>query len=101
MLYAFNAPEHKVKTGLKMVLAGAEERVVGLHMIGPYSDEMMQGFGVAVKMGATRADMEACIAIHPVIGEELVTMGGWGMSADGSKPQLPPALLQQEETKAK
>merc|ERR1719502_2562882 len=55
MLYAFNsADEHKVKTTLKLILHGEEERVIGLHMIGPYSDEMLQGFAIAVKMGATR-----------------------------------------------
>ena len=47
-------------------------------MIGPYSDEILQGFAVAVKMGATRADFENTVAIHPTIGEELVTFGGWG-----------------------
>jgi len=54
MLYAFNPDnEHKVMTRFKLILAGAEERVVGMHMIGPHSDEMLQGFAVAVKMGAT------------------------------------------------
>eukprot|EP00435_Cladocopium_sp_Y103_P072999 s90_g42.t1 len=59
MLYAFNDDDKKVKTGLKLVLKLPEEKVVGLHCIGPYSDEMMQGFAVAVRMGATRADFEA------------------------------------------
>lgn len=89
MLYAFNdGDDHKTKTTLKLVLFGPEELVVGLHMIGPYSDEMLQGFGVAVKMGATRADLEATCAIHPTIGEEIVTFAGWGQK-DG-RPQLPP-----------
>lgn len=88
MLYAFNEDDdHKVKTGLKLVLQGPEERVVGLHMIGPSSDEMLQGFAVAVKMGATRRDFEATCAIHPTISEEMVTFAGWGQK-DG-KPQLP------------
>jgi len=91
MMYAFNVePEHKVKTTLKLVLEGPEERVVGLHMIGPYSDEMLQGFAIAVKMGATRADFEATVAIHPTIAEEMVTFGGWGQK-DG-KPRLPKHL---------
>ena len=47
-----------MKTSLKLVLRGAEERVVGLHCIGPASDEMMQGFAVAIRMGATRRDFE-------------------------------------------
>jgi len=91
MLYAFNADAGKVKTGLKLVLAGPEERVVGLHAIGPYSDEMLQGFAVAVRMGATRADFEASVAIHPTVAEEMVTFGGWGQDRD-SKPVLPPYL---------
>ena len=49
-------------------------QVVGLHIIGIGADEMLQGFGVAVKMGATKADFDACVAIHPTASEELVTM---------------------------
>lgn len=92
MLYAFNREENKVKTGLKLVLKMPEERVVGLHCIGPYSDEMMQGFAVAVRMGATRADFEASVAIHPTIAEEMVTFAGWGQDAETGQPQLPPFL---------
>ena len=51
MLYAFNGDESTVKTGLKIVLEGPSERVVGLHCIGPSSDEMLQGFAVAIRMG--------------------------------------------------
>jgi len=94
MLYAFNEDGHKVKTGLKLVMKMPEERIVGLHCIGPYSDEMMQGFAVAVRMGATRADFEASVAIHPTISEEFVTFGGWGQERNGDqiKAQLPPYL---------
>merc|ERR1712039_883859 len=93
MAYAFNTDENKVKTGLKLVLKLPEERVVGLHIIGPSSDEMLQGFAVAVRMGATRADFEASVAIHPTISEELVTFGGWGQTlGDKPRPQLPPYL---------
>jgi glutathione reductase (NADPH) len=92
MLYVFNDPASKVRTGLKLVLAGPEERVVGLHIIGPSSDEMLQGFAVAVKMGATRRDFEAVVAIHPTISEELVTFGGWGQTADKKRVLLPPQL---------
>ena len=55
---------------------------------------MMQGFAVAIRMGATRADFEASVAIHPTVGEEFVTFGGWGQHVvDGvKKPQLPPYL---------
>jgi glutathione reductase (NADPH) len=95
MLYCFNGDEGKVKTGLKLVLAGPKERVVGLHCIGPFSDEMLQGFAVAVRMGACRADFEASVAIHPTISEEFVTFGGWGQDedADGvATPYMPPYL---------
>jgi len=90
MAFAFNADGSKVKTGLKLVLLGPEEKVVGLHCIGPASDEMLQGFAVAVRMGATRHDFEASVAIHPTIAEEFVTFGGWGQK--DKKPVLPPYL---------
>jgi len=64
----------KPQTVMKLVCQGAEERVVGLHMVGRGCDEMLQGFGVAVKMGATKADFDNCVAIHPTSSEELVTM---------------------------
>jgi hypothetical protein len=50
------------------------EQVLGLHIIGEGSDEMMQGFVVAVKMGATKADFDDTVAIHPTSAKELVTM---------------------------
>ena len=64
----------KPQTVMKLVCQGPEERVVGLHMVGRGCDEMLQGFGVAVKMGATKADFDNCVAIHPTSSEELVTM---------------------------
>jgi glutathione reductase (NADPH) len=73
-------PSMKPKTKMKLVCVGEEERVVGIHCIGMGVDEMMQGFGVAMKMGATKADFDSCIAIHPTASEELVTMGTWGTS---------------------
>jgi len=51
-----------------------KEKVVGLHVIGLAADEILQGFGVAVKMGASKADIDNCVAIHPTAGEELVTL---------------------------
>ena len=48
-----------------LVCAGKEEQVVGLHVIGQGSDEMLQGFAVALKMGATKSDFDSCVAIHP------------------------------------
>jgi glutathione-disulfide reductase len=61
-------------TAMKLVCAGKEERVVGIHIIGDNADEMLQGFAVAVKMGATKGDLDNTIAIHPTSAEELVTM---------------------------
>ena len=66
--------EHKTTTGMKLVCAGPEEKVVGIHLIGDSVDEMLQGFAVAVKMGASKADFDNTIAIHPVSAEELVTL---------------------------
>mmetsp|Transcript_8965 Transcript_8965/g.11753 ORF Transcript_8965/g.11753 Transcript_8965/m.11753 type:complete len:518 (+) Transcript_8965:72-1625(+) len=102
MGYAFNSPEHKVETGMKLVLVGEEEKVVGLHCIGPASDEMLQGFSIAIRMGATRRDFEASVAIHPTISEEFVTMGGWGQVKDPTTgklvPSLPPSLVKKNES---
>jgi len=64
----------KQNTVMKLVCKGKEETVVGLHMMGRGCDEMLQGFGVAVKMGATKADFDSCVAIHPTSSEEFVTM---------------------------
>ena len=63
-----------ITTAMKLVCAGEDEKVVGIHMIGDYVDEMLQGFAVAVKMGARKADFDSTIAIHPSSAEELVTM---------------------------
>jgi glutathione reductase (NADPH) len=73
-------PDDKPKTAMKLVCAGAEELVVGLHVIGSGADEMLQGFGIALKMGATKADFDATVAIHPTAAEEFVTMFPWGLS---------------------
>lgn len=59
---------------MKLVCMGGDERVVGLHGIGPGMDEMLQGFAVAVKLGATYADFLKTVAIHPTAAEEFVTM---------------------------
>lgn len=65
---------HGMNTAMKLICAGDNEQVVGIHLIGDNVDEMLQGFAVAVKMGATKADFDNTIAIHPVSTEELVTM---------------------------
>ena len=72
MRHALSA--HDPITAMKLVCAGAQEKVIGIHIIGDGADEMLQGFAVAVKMGATKADFDNTIAIHPTSAEELVTM---------------------------
>jgi glutathione reductase (NADPH) len=64
----------KTKTRMKLVTVGPEQRIVGLHIAGRGADEMLQGFAVAVKMGATKRDFDDTVAIHPTAAEELVTM---------------------------
>jgi glutathione reductase (NADPH) len=64
----------KPRTHMKLVCAGPKQQVVGVHVIGAGADEMMQGFAVAVRMGATKADFDNTVAIHPTSAEELVTM---------------------------
>ncbi len=66
--------DHRPRTAMKLVCAGSNERIVGAHVIGDGADEMLQGFAVAVKMGATKADFDNTIAIHPTSAEEFVTM---------------------------
>lgn len=71
----FNAlTEAKPKTAMKLVTVGEDERVVGCHIIGAGADEMVQGFAVAMSMGARKVDLDDTIAIHPTSAEELVTM---------------------------
>jgi len=59
---------------MKLVVDGVTDRVVGCHIAGPYAGELIQVIGVAVKMGATKADFDATMAVHPTAAEELVTM---------------------------
>lgn len=65
---------HRQMTKMKLICAGSDEKVVGIHGIGHGMDEILQGFGVALKMGATKADFDACVAIHPTSAEEYVTL---------------------------
>lgn len=65
---------HKQRTAMKLVCVGAEEKIVGCHIIGTGADEMLQGFAVAIKMGARKRDFDNTVAIHPTSSEELVTM---------------------------
>lgn len=66
--------ERKATTVCKLICHGDDERVVGVHMVGDAADEVIQGFSVAVRMGATKADFDRTVAIHPTAAEELVTL---------------------------
>lgn len=72
MYYALG--DKKQRSVMKLITAGDDERVVGCHIIGDGADEMTQGFAVAMRMGATKADFDDTVAIHPTSAEELVTM---------------------------
>lgn len=72
MYHALTA--HKRRAEMKLVTVGPEERIVGLHVIGEGADEMLQGFAVALRMGATKRDFDDTLAIHPTSAEEFVTM---------------------------
>ncbi|MEM7292278.1 MAG: glutathione-disulfide reductase [Pseudomonadota bacterium] len=66
--------DHTPPTAMKLIVEGDEERIVGCHMIGLGVDEMLQGFAVAIRMGATKRDFDDTVAIHPTSAEELVTL---------------------------
>jgi len=66
--------KHKTTTAMKLICTGDNEVVVGCHIIGHGADEMLQGFAVAIKMGATKKQFDDTVAIHPSSAEELVTM---------------------------
>lgn len=72
MLHAIT--ERKPATVMKLVTIGEQEKIVGCHIIGDQADEIIQGFAVAVKMGALKKDLDSTVAIHPTAAEELVTM---------------------------
>ena len=66
--------EFRPQTLMKLICVGENEKIVGIQMIGDGVDEMLQGFAVALNMGATKADFDNTVAIHPTSAEELVTM---------------------------
>lgn len=72
MRYAVS--EHKSPTVMKLVTVGDQDKVVGIHVIGDAADEIIQGFAVALKMGASKRDLDNTVAIHPTAAEELVTL---------------------------
>ena len=65
---------HKAYTAMKLVTVGAVEKIVGCHVVGQGADEMLQGFAVAIRMGACKRDLDNTVAIHPTSAEELVTL---------------------------
>ncbi|SEL85999.1 NADPH-glutathione reductase [Colwellia chukchiensis] len=73
-LYQAITQDYRDPTRMKLVCVGKEEKIVGIHSIGFGSDELLQGFAVAMKMGATKADFDNTVAIHPTSAEEFVTM---------------------------
>lgn len=66
--------QHRQPTKIKLVCVGKDEKIVGIHGIGFGMDEILQGFAVALKMGATKKDFDNTVAIHPTSAEEFVTM---------------------------
>ena len=70
----FAVTEHRPRTLVKLITLGTDERVIGCHVVGHGADEMIQGFAVAIKMGATKQDFDNTIAIHPTASEEFVTL---------------------------
>ncbi len=70
----YGATERKLRAHMKLVTLGDDGRIVGCHVIGDGADEMLQGFAVAVRMGATKKDFDDTVAIHPTSAEEMVTM---------------------------
>jgi glutathione reductase (NADPH) len=73
-MYHALTPDRRMPAAMKLVTVGDEQRIVGCHVIGDGADEMLQGFAVAVRMGATKRDFDDTVAIHPTSAEELVTM---------------------------
>jgi glutathione reductase (NADPH) len=73
-LYQAITEDYRDPTRMKLVCVGKEEKIVGIHSIGFGSDELLQGFAVALKMGATKADFDNTVAIHPTSAEEFVTL---------------------------
>jgi glutathione reductase (NADPH) len=67
-------PDKQEKTLMKLVVEIATDKVLGAHMVGDYAGEIIQGVAIAVKMGATKADFDATVGIHPTSAEEFVTM---------------------------
>jgi glutathione reductase (NADPH) len=67
-------PNKQEKTLMKLVVDTKTDKVIGAHMVGDHAAEIIQGVAIAVKMGATKADFDATVGIHPSSAEEFVTM---------------------------
>jgi len=80
--------QEQPKTRAVLVCVGKEQRVIGVHMIGLAVDEILQGFSVALKMGATKADFDSAVAVHPTSSEELVTIPPW-QAKYRAQPDMP------------
>jgi len=65
---------HGAMTMMKLVVDAETDRVLGVHMVGDDAGEIIQGFAVAVRCGATKAQFDATLAVHPTAAEEFVTM---------------------------
>ncbi|WP_437575086.1 glutathione-disulfide reductase [Sorangium sp. So ce887] len=90
-LSIFRALKHTLsgreeKTMMKLVVDRMTDRVLGIHMVGPDAGEIIQGFAVALKCGATKAQFDATIGVHPTAAEEFVTMREPLRNADRSPP---------------
>jgi glutathione reductase (NADPH) len=70
----YTVPGRQQRTFMKLIVEAATDRVVGVHMVGDDAAELIQGLAVAVKAGATKAQFDATVGIHPTAGEEFVTM---------------------------
>jgi glutathione reductase (NADPH) len=69
-------PDDKEPTAYKLIVVGEEETIVGVHIIGQASDEITQGFAVAIKMGARKRDLDDTVAIHPTSAEGSFALDG-------------------------
>ena len=74
------------RTFMKLIVAADTDKVVGAHMVGPDSAEILQGIGVAVKMGVTKAQLDSVVGIHPSAAEEFVTMRSVTRQVRGGVP---------------
>ena len=75
---------------MKLLVDGESDKVVGCHMLGPDAAEIVQMAAIAVKMGATKADFDATVALHPSVAEEFVTMREKRLAPQPAPAKAPP-----------